>query len=219
MLFCLQCGTSLAPPVAAAPDSSPQSLAHEGATVPLKIAPTPIVAQRAEHVRPSFRGQGMEEMDDETFKKSFERQGTHPGAVVCRFCKGPIDLYGDFCEQCGAPVSEAAPSGAVLPAKPEPAAPPAPAVAAPPPPPPPTVMPPRSPQVAPTTSAPTRSVTGLQPRPTSATGLRPAAPIDPHRRAPTRITPAPPPAAPPSPPGDASDPGLMGRLKGIFKKP
>jgi hypothetical protein len=29
---------------------------------------------------------------------------------TCRFCKGPLDLDGEFCEQCGAPVSEAAPS-------------------------------------------------------------------------------------------------------------
>ena len=29
---------------------------------------------------------------------------------TCRFCKGPLDLTGEFCEQCGAPVSEAAPS-------------------------------------------------------------------------------------------------------------
>ena len=36
-----------------------------------------------------------------------------PGAAdkpTCRFCKGPLDLSGEFCEQCGAPVSEAAPS-------------------------------------------------------------------------------------------------------------
>ena len=35
---------------------------------------------------------------------------------TCRFCKGPLDLDGEFCEQCGAPVSEAAPSGWVKPA-------------------------------------------------------------------------------------------------------
>ena len=29
---------------------------------------------------------------------------------TCRFCKGPLDLGGEFCEQCGAPVSDAAPS-------------------------------------------------------------------------------------------------------------
>ena len=29
---------------------------------------------------------------------------------ICCFCKGPLDLSGEFCEMCGAPVSEAAPS-------------------------------------------------------------------------------------------------------------
>ncbi len=35
---------------------------------------------------------------------------------TCRFCKGPLDLNGEFCEQCGAPVSEAAPSRWLKPA-------------------------------------------------------------------------------------------------------
>ena len=35
---------------------------------------------------------------------------------TCRFCKGPLDLSGEFCEQCGAPVSEAAPSRWLKPA-------------------------------------------------------------------------------------------------------
>ena len=29
---------------------------------------------------------------------------------ICSFCKGPLDLSGEFCEMCGAPVSEPAPS-------------------------------------------------------------------------------------------------------------
>ena len=32
------------------------------------------------------------------------------GEANCRFCRGPLDLSGEFCEQCGAPVTEAAPS-------------------------------------------------------------------------------------------------------------
>ena len=35
---------------------------------------------------------------------------------TCRFCKGPLDLSGEFCEQCGVPVSEAIASGWVRPA-------------------------------------------------------------------------------------------------------
>ena len=35
---------------------------------------------------------------------------------TCRFCRGPLDLSGEFCEQCGAPVSEAVPSRRLKPA-------------------------------------------------------------------------------------------------------
>src|SRR5208283_1933175 len=38
-----------------------------------------------------------------------------PGTVLCRFCKGPLDLEGAFCEQCGAPIEESAPPGLVKP--------------------------------------------------------------------------------------------------------
>ncbi len=49
-------------------------------------------------------------------KKAFEKPVRHQdGAVVCRFCKGPLFLGGDFCEHCGAPVAEAAPPGLVPP--------------------------------------------------------------------------------------------------------
>jgi len=38
------------------------------------------------------------------------------GEPTCRFCKGALDLSGEFCEQCGAPVAEAASSGWLKPA-------------------------------------------------------------------------------------------------------
>lgn len=46
--------------------------------------------------------------------------GATAGAV-CKFCKGPLDLEGGFCEYCGAPIEEAAPPGFIKP-KPEPTA-------------------------------------------------------------------------------------------------
>jgi len=235
MRFCLQCGASVAPapspaapyagadpPVPAAPMAPPAPYTAPArpapfkapppppgtTTVPLKIAPTPVMAPRggagAQYGRPSL-GDQVEEIDDEALKKSFERRLVPPGAVVCRFCKGPLDLAGDFCEQCGAPVTEAAPPGTLLP-KPPPAAAPAPppsmpAQAAPPPRPPaastatpyPSAAPPTPPGPAPRTEA-TRSTT-----PT-----RTPAPV------------APPP--PPTPTEEEEKSGLMGRFKGLFKK-
>jgi hypothetical protein len=208
MRFCLQCGSSVAPPapparsaVKAAPPAEPAH--HESATVPLKIAPTPVMSPRAGsgmmYPRPSFRDDRLE-IDEEALKKSFERPLTRPGAIVCRFCKGPLDLNGDFCEQCGAPVSEAAPPGAITP---KPAPPPAaPSLVAPPP------AQSRPAQAAPDPPAPAHSSTGLQPSP--------AAPPVPSI---TTSQPTPVPSAPPTTtPADDSPAGLMGRLKGMFKK-
>ena len=153
MRFCLQCGSvvappapavtpaaganpstpaaraaPVAPPAASAPPATPVAPPRRASpTVPLKIAATPVMAPHAEAAaEPAPTGPGEEkaEVDLESLKKSFEKPVTHPGTVVCRFCKGPLDLNGDFCEQCGAPVMEAAPPGTVKP-KPQPAAPPA----------------------------------------------------------------------------------------------
>jgi hypothetical protein len=60
-------------------------------------------------------GRNMVEFDEEVLKKAIERPLVQPGTVLCRFCKGPLHLEGDFCEQCGAPVADAAPPGTLKP--------------------------------------------------------------------------------------------------------
>jgi hypothetical protein len=238
--FCLQCGASLAaaasaeavrrsaeptisdaqavapqmqearvpptPPVSPfRPARSPQ------ATVNLKIAPTPVMSPRYEPLaanpRPSL-GDNALEIDDESLKRSFERPVRHqPGAVICRFCKGPLDLGGDYCEHCGAPVAEAAPPGTV------PIKPPAPD------PPPPqlnedplaSILGPAK-AVAPA-SAPAGSPTGLHTSPAPLPPAQPAAQVEPQRAAPPHN-----PYLAPMPRAEENPSGLMGRLKGIFKK-
>jgi hypothetical protein len=149
----------------------------------------------------------MVEIDDEALKRSFARPVTHPGAVICRFCKGPLDLDGDFCEQCGAPVTEAAPPGMVKP-KPQTVEPPVPPAATPPPTPTPAVAaPPARPHAA--------SATGqhrLATPPAPATRTEPAYRTQPRTPVPVVPTPR------PTPPVEEPPSGLMGRLKGLFKK-
>src|ERR1017187_1683116 len=123
MLFCLQCGASVAPTaneVATRADAEPalsevpatsvgaqeesipptppvlpfRQPRTPAATINLKIAPTPVIAPRftplAPNQRPSL-GDTAQEVDDESLKKAFERPVRHqPGAVTCRFCKGPL---------------------------------------------------------------------------------------------------------------------------------
>jgi hypothetical protein len=147
-------------------------------------------------------------VDEELLKKSFERPVAHPGTVVCRFCKGPLDIEGDFCEQCGAPVAEAAPRG-VIPAKPTPAAP--------------SPLLDDDPLSAPTKLAPTTpppgSPTGSHRAPTTPPAARLDQHAEPIRLTPTR-TPTPYPSTPPrpTPPPEEPPSGLVGRLKGLFKK-
>jgi hypothetical protein len=159
------------------------------------------------NARPSL-GDNVQEVDDELLKKSFERPVRHqPGAVVCRFCKGPLFLGGDFCDHCGAPVAEAAPPGVTLPPRPRAPEPlpedvegdpladflgPA--------------------QVAPSTSAGNQSITGLH------ASAAPLASPTPAARVEARPAPRPNPYLSPSRPQQEDSPGLMGRLKGIFKK-
>jgi hypothetical protein len=87
--------------------------------VDLKTDAAPAFVRRAGEAvayfeRPSL-GDRTIEIDDELFKSSFEKPAAPPGAVVCRFCRTPLDVKGDFCDHCGAPVAEAAPSGVLNP--------------------------------------------------------------------------------------------------------
>jgi hypothetical protein len=240
MRFCLQCGASLAPtafdeaasqgaePAFSAAPAAPPAVQEEPvpptppisplrpprtpqSTVNLKIAATPVMAPRftplATNPRPSL-GDDAAEVDDESLKKAFERPIRHqPGAVICRFCKGPLYLGGDYCEHCGAPVAEAAPPGA-LPTKPP----------APEPPPPQTDDDPLAAILGPAKVAvpappSAASATGLHASPTPPPPAKSPAHAEPQHTAPPRnpyLTPTPPPEEHPS--------GLMGRLKGIFKK-
>ena len=80
---------------------------------------------------------------------------TSRSGIECRFCHSPLDLEGEFCESCGAPIAEAAPPGMIKPrpgassrtgANPNPTptpAPPAPAT-----PPPAVPAPPERPEIA-----------------------------------------------------------------------
>jgi hypothetical protein len=240
MRFCLQCGSSLPPspsplgppvrgnvqrPSAPAPPgppappaprppltAPPRREAHN--TVPLKIAATPVMTPRTggggNFERPAL-GDQHAEVDDESLKKSFARQVTQPGVVVCRFCKGPLDIGGEFCEQCGAPVAEAAPPGMIKP-KPQPVAPPDPPAASP-------AAPPSKPAMA-AQSAPPPAVSTPADHP-SAAPPPPAKPASQTRTTSTRATVPPPsvaPSAPPTPPAEDQSSGLMGRFKGLFKK-
>ena len=240
MLFCLQCGASVAlaasggatpadaepafsetpatsvgvqedpvpPTPPAAPFRQPRTPA---ATINLKIAPTPVMAPRftplAPNQRPSL-GDTAQEVDDESLKKAFERPVRHqPGAVTCRFCKGPLYLGGDYCEHCGAPVAEAAPPGVVLPPKPQATEPPAqveddPLV---------DLLGPA--KVAPPAPAPTASTTGLLASVAPLPPVKSVAPAEPQRTAPPHN-----PYLTRNPASEEQPSGLMGRLKGIFKK-
>ncbi len=216
MRFCLQCGASLAPttfadtlageeddapfppaPVAAPPRPPRTALS----TINLKIAPTPVMSPRAGNVRfqrPSL-GDDLVEVDEELLKKAFQRPLPQPGAVVCRFCKRPLDLAGDYCEHCGAPVAEAAPQGA-LPLKPKPeapAGPPIPQASA--------SMEPASPA-----SPPVASVPAALPSPAPSPPPNPLTDIE--------LMPTPPATAPSLPPRPEHAGGFVGRLKGLFKK-
>jgi hypothetical protein len=241
MRFCLQCGVALAPPpavnapppiahppVPAAPTAppadhyapappaveivAPKPPQRSTATVPLKISPTPVMAPRdghvAEHPRPRA-SEPLVDVDEELLKKSFERPVAHPGAVVCRFCKGPLDIEGDFCEQCGAPVAEAAPPGVVIPKPPAP------------PPPPPLLD--DDPLAAPTKIAPPApppgSPTGPHRIPTPPPAAKPVQHAEPVHSTPPPRTPTPYPPTPQRPSVEEEpSSGLVGRLKGLFKK-
>lgn len=246
MRFCLQCGSSLVPtataeaasaalepaipeapaapapvvqetPVPPTPPLSPlRQQRTPQATVNLKIAATPVMAPRTSPLAPNPRpslGDDSAEIDEESLKKSFQRPiPHHPDAVVCRFCKGPLDLGGDYCEHCGAPVAEAAPPGMVPPkpkvVEPPPAAQDEDPLAA--------ILGPAKNSAPPAASAPHAplSSTGLHPSPTPTPAAKPAMHLEPQRTAPHHTPHLPPPPAHP----EEQQAGLMGKLKGLFKK-
>ena len=221
MRFCLQCGAALVLDPSSVPPAveadplmpTPSVKASPGppftplSTVNLRTAPSPVMSPRAgslaQHPRPRL-GDDIEEIDEEALKKSFERRVVRPGAVVCRFCKGPLDLGGDFCDHCGAPVAEAVPPGTLL-AKPQPAAPPA-------------LLDddPLSPLAAPAQAEPSPDeiVTGRHPGTTIPSPPGSAQQVVPPHYMPEPVTPGSHHTSsveePPS--------GLLGRLKGLFKK-
>jgi hypothetical protein len=171
-------------------------------TVPLKISPAPVLTPRAPGPTRSTLEDLISEWDEGSSRESV-RKTDQPGAVVCRFCKWPLHLDEEYCEQCGAPVAEAAPPGALR-TESDPAAIPAvpPAGAAPPSQPaaaaePPTTPIPNHPAVAPPMPAsfeePTLAMPDEMPVP----------------------IPLPP---PPAPVAEEQPSGFMGRLKRIFKK-
>jgi len=208
-------------------------------TITLKVAPSVVIAPRVDtppgRLRPNLRPD-MDEVDEEALRRAFERPPVQPGTVACRFCKSPLHLEGEYCEQCGAPIEEAAPPGVWMP-KPQPAAPlPSPPATAPAPASdmaPPASSAPSMPaaasalasnvaQPAPSAGSPARSPTA--PPSTSPYGAPPPAPVLPAAQAKpiprtplqTRATMTAPPLKPkleaPEPP-----PGLVGRLKGLLK--
>ena len=83
--FCIQCGIPLA-------ESAPPDPPEREAVIP---------------VQSELEGARIE--DSRRFTPST------PGGPFCRFCKGPLDLDGEYCEQCGAPVAEAAPGAKARP--------------------------------------------------------------------------------------------------------
>jgi hypothetical protein len=95
-------------------------------TISLKIAPSVVIAPRVDAPlnlpRLEEPGPEVTEVVEEALRRVFERPPVQPGTVACRFCKGPLHLEGEYCEQCGAPVEDAAPPGVLKP-KPQPAAP------------------------------------------------------------------------------------------------
>jgi len=183
-------------------------------TISLKIAPSVVIAPRVDAPldRPRPK-QGLEvaEVDEEALRKAFERPPVQPGTVVCRFCKGPLHLEGEYCEQCGAPLEDAAPPGVLKP-KPQPAAPAAS--------PPATAPAPVSAmaQPAPSVGSPVASPPARPPIAPPPALAQPAAKVEPMRRPPlrTRTQLA---SRPPKPKLAATEPppGLMGRLKGLLK--
>ncbi len=126
--FCTRCGTpaeevvrptsSAPPPVAPGRAATEPGAAGRGSVLPTRPPKAP--------PREFEDTPGLEDTPDldAALAERYLKQPVPEGTVVCRFCKGPLDLTGTYCEQCGAPLEEAAPPGLIKP-KPQPAAAPA----------------------------------------------------------------------------------------------
>ena len=178
--------------------------------VDLRIDTAPVLSPRpraaAYYSRPSLGDRTME-IDDELFRRSFEKPITQSGMVVCRFCRAPLDVAGEFCDRCGAPVAEAAPPGALKP-KPQSAAPGVTTE------PPPDMSAPAGPLASPATASfpENHAVAAAYPPPISLGDAEPTCSLP-------ETVPAP--VAPVSPLTASAKEhatGLMSRLKGLFKK-
>ena len=102
-------GVTSAPPPAppkAAPPAAPKVVPSAPAK-PLPQGKTKFEGLDLELPAPDTAAPKIEFEEDEERR----RASGAAGGVVCRFCKGPLDLEGGFCEYCGAPIEEAAPAG------------------------------------------------------------------------------------------------------------
>jgi len=162
----------------------PRPVYTPNSTLIMRSSPSPMIAPR-EGVpleRPRGKpGRDMVEIDEEVLNKPAQKSAVEGSSVLCRFCRGPLDMDGDFCEQCGAPVIDAAPPGTIKPKNLS-----------------------VSPAVRPLSVAdpPTANPTAPEPGKEQVARETPAGPAfpDPASRAPE------------------SPPGLVGRLRNVFKR-
>jgi len=188
--FCPRCGAPAAE-VVPLPSRTPLPVDRPGAADKgSSYAPRPLKA-------PANGFEDTPELEDSpdvdaALAKRYLKQPVAEGTVVCRFCRGPLDLTGTYCEQCGAPVEEAAPPGLIKPQPQPPAVAPA------------TPPPPQVPQAPP-----------VQPPKPPAVSPKPATPIPAPQRtpmAPTVVAPT-----PPAPASSASEATVL--PKGSFVQP
>lgn len=189
--FCTQCGapvrTATMPASQRLPDRPPVAApapAKPVATQPPPAVPKPTPPSSA--VKPAGVASAAadpkkSDADVSTSPPEEDKRrwvSSTPGKIPCRFCKGPLDLEGDFCEQCGAPVEDAAPPGTVK-RKPQPV--PSPSAT------PPPSLPPKGPTSSAATTAP-----APPPKPAVAPPPRPkASPAAPAPRPPATVPPRP----------------------------
>jgi len=107
--FCLQCGAPLSPEPAPASEKSVPK--RSGPAQP----PSSPAGAGGSRARPENLEGALPRTPAEVEYEPPRRGPAKPGEVLCRFCKFTLDLESEFCDQCGAPVEEAAPPGLVKP--------------------------------------------------------------------------------------------------------